>query len=147
MRGVLVHEDLAVVVCRPGPAGISPTPGWPSVSGRRQPLKGKHGQKHPLAQKTRLPRHHPYVFDVRIVLLMAQWDVYRLPVDFALVRRPAWCQEVVVTADAASAPRANLALLYALGYWDIVALPHTWKCANSKALKALVTHLPRWKYT
>jgi hypothetical protein len=86
-------------------------------------LKGKRGPKHPVAQKTRLSQRHPYVFGFRIVLLMAQWDTYRIPVDFALLRRtddpayepenalfrhmlqdfrrPAWCQEVVVTADAA----------------------------------------------
>jgi Transposase DDE domain len=132
-------------------------------------LKGKRGRKHPVAQKTRPSQHHPYVFGFRIVLLMAQWDVYRIPVDFALVRRtadpayqpenalfrqmlpefrrPAWCQEVVVTADAAYASRANLALIQELGYSYVVALPRTWKFANGKALKALVTHLPRWKYT
>jgi hypothetical protein len=132
-------------------------------------LKGKRGRTHPVAQKTRLSQHHPYVFGFRIVLLMVPWDVYRIPVDFALVRRtadptyqpenarfrqmlqefrrPAWCQEVVVTADAAYASRAHLALIQELGYSDVVALPRTWKFANGKALKALVPHLPRWKYT
>jgi hypothetical protein len=62
-------------------------------------------------------------------------------------RRPAWCQEVVVTADAADASRAHLALIQELGYSDVVALPRTGKFANGKARKALVTHLPRWKYT
>ena len=38
-------------------------------------LKGKRGPTHPVAQKTRLSQHHPYVFGFRIVLLMAQWDV------------------------------------------------------------------------
>ena len=132
-------------------------------------LKGKRGPKHPVAQKTRLSQHHPYVFGFRIVLLMAQWDVYRIPVDFALVRRtddpayqpenalfrkmlqafrrPGWCQELVVTADAAYASRANLELIHMLGYWYVMALPRTWKFATGKALKALVTHLPRRKYT
>jgi hypothetical protein len=132
-------------------------------------LKGKRGQQHPTAQKTRLSQYHPSVFGFRIVLLMAQWDVYRLPVDCAPVRRtgdpayqpehalfrqrlhdfrrPAWCPELVVTADAAYASRAHLALIQTLGYGYAVALPRTWKCANGKALKALVTHLPRWQYT
>jgi hypothetical protein len=70
---------------------------------------------------------------------MAQWDTYRIPVDFALVRRtnapayqtenplfrhmlrafrrPAWCQELVVTANAAYASRANVELLQTQGYW------------------------------
>lgn len=131
-------------------------------------LKGKRGSKHPVAQKTRLSQHHPYVFGFRIVILMAQWDTFRIPVAYALVRRkddpdyqtenalfrqmrqdfrrPAWCQEIVVTADAAYASRANLTLIQELGYGYVLTLPRTWKFANGKTLKALVTHLPRWKY-
>jgi hypothetical protein len=130
-------------------------------------LKGKRGRKHPVGQKTRLSQHHPSVFGFRIVLRMGPWDVYRIAVDFALVRRPAdpayqpenalfrqmlpefrrpaWCQEVVVTADAAYASRANVALIEELGYSSVVALPRTWKFAHGKALTALVPHLPRWK--
>jgi hypothetical protein len=131
-------------------------------------LTGKRGAQHPVAQKTRLSQHHPYVFGFRIVLLMAPWDVYRIPVDFALLRRkddpgyqteharcrqrlrafqqPAWCQEVIVVADAAYASRDNLAAIQELGCWYVMALPRTWKFTNGKALKALVTHLPRWWY-
>jgi hypothetical protein len=128
-------------------------------------LKGKRGPKHPVAQKTRLSQHPPYVFGFRIVIRMAQWDTYRIPVDVALVRRtnapayqtenalfrhmlqafrrPAWGQELVVTADAAYASRANLALIQTQGYGSVMALPRTWKFADGKALKALVTHVPR----
>lgn len=59
-------------------------------------------------------------------------------------QRPTWCQKVIVVADAAYASRGNLTAIQALGYWDVMALPRTWKFANGKALKALVTHLPRW---
>jgi hypothetical protein len=132
-------------------------------------LKGKRGSQHPVAHKTRLSQYHPSVFGFRIVVLMAQWDVYRIPVDFALVRRtddpdyqpenalfrqmlqefrrPAWCQELVVTADAAYASRANLDTIQALGYGYVRALPRTWQFAHGKAVKDLVTHLPRGKYT
>jgi hypothetical protein len=132
-------------------------------------LKGKRGLKHPVAHKTRLSPYHPSVFGFRIVVLMAQWDVSRIPVDFALIRRkgdphyqtenalfrqmlqefrrPAWCQEVVVTADAAYTSRAHLALIQTLGHWYVMALPRTWKFAHGKAVKDLVTHLPRGKYT
>jgi hypothetical protein len=132
-------------------------------------LQGQCGQTHPVAQKTRMSQHHPSVFGFRIVLLMAQWDVYRIPVAFAVLRRkddpddqtekalfrqmlhdfrrPVWCQEIIVTADAADASQANMALIQELGYGYVLALPRTWKCADGKALKALVTHLPRGKYT
>jgi hypothetical protein len=87
-------------------------------------LKGNRGQKQPVAQKTRLNQHHPSIFGFRIVVLMAQWGVYRIPVDFMRLRRtgepgyqpehaarcrqmlrdfqrPAWCQKGLVVADAA----------------------------------------------
>jgi hypothetical protein len=60
-------------------------------------------------------------------------------------RRPAWCQELVVTADAADASRANWQLIHTRGDGAVMALPRTWKCATGKALKALVTHRPRWQ--
>jgi hypothetical protein len=131
-------------------------------------LKGKRGTKHPVAHKTRLSQHHPYVFGCRMVVLMAHWHVYRIPVDFAVVRRkgtpayqsentvfrqtlqdfrpPTWCQEVMVVADAAYASRANMGLIQALGYWYVFAIARTWKCTDGKSLKAFVTHLPRWQY-
>jgi hypothetical protein len=106
-------------------------------------LKGKRGSKHPVAQNTRLSQHHPSVFGCRLVLLMAPWETSRLPVDCALVRRtddpddqpetalvrqllhafrrPAWCQEGVVTADAAYASRANLVRIQERGYGFVMA--------------------------
>jgi hypothetical protein len=100
---------------------------------------------------------------------MAQWETYRIPVDFALVRRtadpadetdnawfrhmrqafrrPAWCQELVVTAAAAYASRAHVELIQTLGYGYVMAWPRTGKLAHGKALNALVTPLPRWQYT
>jgi hypothetical protein len=132
-------------------------------------LKGQRGSKPPLAHKTRLRQYHPSVFGFRIVVLMAQWDVYRIPVDVALIRRtddpdsqteharfrqmlqefrrPPWCQESIVTADAAYPSRANLVLIKPLGHWSVMALPRTWKFANGKAVKDLVTPLPRRKST
>jgi hypothetical protein len=108
-------------------------------------LTGQPGAKHPVAHKTRLSQDHPDVFGFRIVLLMAQWDVYRIPVDVVLIRRqddpdsqtetalfrqmlpelrrPTWGQEVVVTADAAYTSRANLATIQGLRYWYAMALP------------------------
>ena len=127
-------------------------------------LKGKRGQKPPVAQNTPLSQRHPAVFGFRVVLLMAPGDGDRLPVDFAVLRRkdapddqtedalgrqmlhdfrrPVWCQEVVVTADAAYASQADMVLIQELGYGYVLALPRPWAFADGKALKALVTHLP-----
>jgi Transposase DDE domain len=132
------------------------------------PLKGTRGPKPPVAHNTRLSQYHPDVFGLRMVIVMAQGDVDRLPLDVARLRRkadpqyqpeqallrqmrpdfqrPAWCQEVVVTADAAYASRGHLALMQALGYGYVMALPRTWKLAHGKALKDLGTPLPRSTY-
>src|SRR5262249_52696107 len=166
---LLVYQDLAVVVCRPGPAGFSASRRWPPVSGGRQ---HPEGQARPQASRgpddtsqpapslrLRLPDRAPHGAIGRLSYPggFRAGPAYRrcgLQPENALFRqmlqefqRPAWCQEVVVTADAAYASRANLDLIQELGYIDVVALPRTWKCANGKALKALVTHLPRGKYS
>jgi hypothetical protein len=122
-----------------------------------------------VAHQTRLSQDLPSVFVFRRVILMAPWDVYRIPLDCVLLRlkdalhyppenalfrqlrpdfrRPARCQKVGVTAAAAYAARVNLALTQALKYGYVRALPRTWKFANGKTLKALVTHRPRWQDT
>jgi hypothetical protein len=110
-------------------------------------VKGQRGPKPPVAQKTRLSPHHPDGFGVRIVLLMAQGDVYRSPVDCAVLRRkdapddqteqallrqrrhdfrrPVWGQKVIGTADAASASQANMALIPEWGSGEVLARPRT----------------------
>jgi hypothetical protein len=49
-------------------------------------LKGKRTQKNPLAKKGRLSGYTPYTFGLHLVLLIAQWDVYRIPLTFRLVK-------------------------------------------------------------
>jgi hypothetical protein len=151
----MVHEDVT-------------EPGIPNLVGDSM-LKRKRGSKHPVGHKTRLSQYYPDVFGFRIVELIAQGDAYQIPVDFAIVQctdnpdyqpenalfrqmlqdfqHPAWCQELVVTADATYASRANLATIQALGYGYVMAPPRTWKFASGKAVKDLVTYLPRGKYT
>jgi hypothetical protein len=43
------------------------------------------GTKHPMGQKGRISQHPPWCFGLRLVLLMAVWDGYRLPGDFRLI--------------------------------------------------------------
>src|SRR4029077_13474054 len=86
-------------------------------------LKGKRTKHNPLAKKGRLNEYAPYTFGLHVVILIAQWDVYRIPLAFRLVKPkaspdyqsehalvremfaevvlPAWCKQVVVVADAA----------------------------------------------
>jgi hypothetical protein len=86
-------------------------------------VKPKRGTQHPLAQKGRKSEHQPWCFGMRFALVMATWDVCRLPVAFRLMRRqthpeyqtenalframvshfgpPPWAQKVIGEGDAA----------------------------------------------
>ena len=127
-------------------------------------LKGKRGKKNPLAKKGRLNEYAPFTFGLHVVIVIAQWDVYRIPLAFRLVKPkvsqdyqsenalvramlaevmlPAWCKQVVVVADAAYPSRANLQAIQARGWYFVIAFPRTWKLANGQHLRDLVTHLP-----
>jgi hypothetical protein len=131
-------------------------------------LKGKRGKKNPLAKKGRLNEYAPFTFGLHVVIVIAQWDVYRMPLAFRLVKPkaspeyqsenalvremlgaivlPAWCKKVVVVADAAYPSRANLQAIQARGWFFVIAFPRTWKSANGQHLRDLVTHLPIHHY-
>jgi hypothetical protein len=131
-------------------------------------LKGKRGKKNPLAKKGRLNEYAPFTFGLHVVLLIAQWDVYRIPLAFRVVKPkgspgyqsenalfremlqdvilPAWCKKVVVVADAAYPSRANLQAIQARHWFFVIAFPRTWKLANGQHLRDLVTHLPIHHY-
>ena len=127
-------------------------------------LKGKRSKKNPLAKKGRLNEYAPFTFGLHIVIVIAQWGVYRIPLAFRLVKPkahpdyqsenalvremfaevilPAWCKQVVVVADAAYPSRANLQAIHARGWFFVIAFPRTWKLANGQHLRDVVTHLP-----
>ncbi len=131
-------------------------------------LKGKRGKKNPLAKKGRLNEYAPFTFGLQVVIVIAQWDVYRIPLAFRLVKPkesqdyqsenvlvremlgevvlPAWCKKVVVVADAAYPSRANLQAIQARSWYFVIACPRTWKLANGQHLRDLVTHLPSHHY-
>jgi Transposase DDE domain len=131
-------------------------------------LKGKRSKQNPLAKKGRLNEYAPYTFGLHVVLLIAQWDVYRVPLAFRLVKPkgskgyqsenalfremlqelilPAWCKKAVVVADAAYPSRANLQAIQARGWYFVIAFPRTWKLANGQYLRDIVTHLPIHHY-
>jgi hypothetical protein len=137
-------------------------------------VKPKRGTQNPLAQKGRKSEHQPWFFGIRFALLIATWDVYRLPVAFRLIRRktdpayqtenalfremvqrfvpPPWATRVVVTGDAAYGSQDNMKMVIqrdaadAMRRWGFVfAIARTWKTVEGKAIKDLVTHVP-YKY-
>ena len=131
-------------------------------------LKGKRGKQNPLAKKGRLNEYAPFTFGLHVVILIAQWDVYRIPLAFRLVKPkgrpgyqsenalfremlgevllPAWCKKVVVVADAAYPSRTNLQAIQARGWYFVIAFPRPWKLANDQYLRDVVTHLPIQHY-
>jgi Transposase DDE domain len=131
-------------------------------------LKGKRSKQNPLAKKGRLNEYAPFTFGLHVVILIAQWEVYRIPLAFRLVKAtgcpgyqsenalfremlgavilPAWCKQVVVIADAAYPSRTNLQAIQARGWYFVIAFPRTWKLANGQFLRDIVTHLPRHHY-
>jgi Transposase DDE domain len=137
--------------------------------------KPKRGTQNPLGQKGRKSEHQPWFFGIRFALLIANWDVYRLPVAFRLIRPkrhpayqpenalframvddfvpPAWATRIIVTGDAAYGSQENMQMVLDRDAHDparrwgfVFAIARTWKTAEGKAIKNLVTHLPRTYY-
>jgi Transposase DDE domain len=138
-------------------------------------VKPKRGTKNPLAQKGRKSEHQPWFFGIRFALLIAPWDVYRLPVAFRLIRAkthpeyrtenawfremvqrfvpPPWATRVIVEGDAAYGSQDNMKMVMQRNADDparrwgfVFAIARTWKTVEDKAIKDLVTHLPRIYY-
>jgi Transposase DDE domain len=135
----------------------------------------QRGGKNPMAQKGRISQHHPWFFGLRFVLLMAAWEGYRVPVGFRLIlpKRhtgyrsenalfremvgefgpPPWAKLVVVGGDAAYGSQANMRMVQdrdksdTARHWGFVfAIARTWKTAEEKTIKNLVTHVPHTYY-
>ena len=135
----------------------------------------KRGTKNPMAQKGRISQQHPWFFGLRFVLLMAAWDGYRIPVGFRLIvpKRhadyrsenalfremvgafvpPRWAKLVIVGGDAAYGSQANMRMVQdrdkadtARRWGFVFAIARTWKTAEDKTIKNLVTHVPHTYY-
>jgi Transposase DDE domain len=128
-------------------------------------LQDKRGRSHPLGHTTRHSAHDPYTFGFEMVLLLASWGRFRVPVALApidpqikghqnlLFRQmlqafvpPAWVRQIVVVADAGCAANATLRLITDKHYPYVFAMPRTRKFTNGKHLRDLVQHLPKRCY-
>lgn len=159
-----VEEILAEMVALTLPLLPPPIDGIIYVTGDTT-IKGKRGQKHPLGYKTRVNKYAPYTFGFSVVLLVASWGRYRIPVNIAVVdpkreghanvlfrnmlRKfvpPRWAKKVVVLGDAGMAAKQTFRLIKRKGYYYVFVTPRTRKFDNGKFLKDLVQHLPRKFY-
>ena len=138
-------------------------------------VKPKRGTQNPVAQKGRKSEHQPWFWGVRFALLIATWERYRFPVAFRLIRPkthpayctenalfremvkhfvpPGWAKRVSVVGDAAYGSQENMQMVRKRGADDparrwgfVLAIARTWKTVEDKAIKVLVTHLPRTYY-
>ena len=139
--------------------------------GREKPQRGT---RNPLAQKGRKSEHHPWFFGIRFALLIAtgclspargislirpkNHPAYQT--ENALFRAmvvaftpPVWATTVIVEGDAAYGSQENIKMVKQRAADDptrrwgfVFALARTWKTVEDKALKDLVTHLPRKYY-
>ena len=128
-------------------------------------LQATRGRKHPLGRTTRHSAHDPYLFGFEMVLLIASWGRFRVPVALApidpqikghqniLFRQmlqdfvpPTWVRQMVVVADAGFAANATMRLITEKHYGYVFAMPRTRKFTNGKYLRDLVQHLPQGCY-
>ena len=102
--------------------------------------KEKRSKKNPFGQKGKEGVKKGYFFGVRFIVLMLQWNGFRVPIDFELIypkghpkyerenalfrkmlRRfepPKWASRIIVLADAAYASKDNFKLIKEMGYKD-----------------------------
>jgi hypothetical protein len=125
----------------------------------------KTGEQQPLARKTRLNEYAPYLFGQSLVLLIAQWGRFRIPVAAGVVDPkitghqnilfrqmldelvpPSWATQVIVEADAAFAAKATLQLIRQKGWDYVFGLARTWRLADGTALRHLARHTPKSCY-
>jgi hypothetical protein len=127
--------------------------------------KDKRGRKHPLGLVTRESKHSPYHFGFEMVLLIASWDRYRMPIKLAVmdpkvkghqnilfrhmletVHLPSWVREVIVSADAGFAANPTLKLIEKKGWTYVFAMARNRKFTNGKYVSDLMRHLPKSAY-
>jgi hypothetical protein len=127
--------------------------------------KDKCGRKHPLGLVNRDSAHSPYHFGFEMVLLIASWDRYRMPLRLAVmdpkvkghqnilfrhmletVHLPSWVGEVVVSGDAGFAANPTLKLIEKKGWTYVFAMARNRKLTNGKYVSDLMRHLPKSAY-
>src|SRR5262245_53964069 len=126
--------------------------------------KEKTGEKQPLAFTTRMGKFEPYVFGHSVLLLIAQWGCFRIPLSVRVLdpkirghqnlltremlqkfKPPVWARQVIIEADAGFAAKKTLRLISELGYFYVFALPRTWKTVSGKQkhLSNIARHTPK----
>jgi hypothetical protein len=121
--------------------------------------KDKRGRKHPLGLVTRESAHAPYCFGFAMVLLIARWNRYRIPIAIAVmapkckghqnilfrqmletVALPSWVPQGIVTADAGCAANKTFKVIEGKGWTYVFAIARSRKCTDGRQVSDLVRH-------
>jgi hypothetical protein len=127
--------------------------------------KPKRGKKHPLGHVTRQSSSSPHFFGFGMVVLVASWNGFRIPIHIAPIdperkghqnmlfrqmlrdfEAPSWVREIVVLGDAGYPATETLKLIDELGWRYVFAVPRNRKFTNGKYVRDLVQHLPKSRY-
>ena len=127
--------------------------------------KPKRGTKHPLGHVTRQSNSSPHFFGFGMVVLVASWNGFRIPIQIATIdperkghqnilfrqllkdfEAPSWVREIVVLGDAGYPATATLKLIDELGWSYVFAVPRNRKFSNGKYVRDLVQYLPKSRY-
>ena len=127
--------------------------------------KDKRSRKHPLGLVNRDSKHSPYHFGLEMVLLIASWAPFRIPIRLAVmapqikghqnilfrqmletVALPSWVREVMVSGDAAFAANPTLQLIDKQGWTYVFAMARNRKFTNGKYVSDLMRYLPKSSY-
>jgi len=131
-------------------------------------FKPKRGKKSAVHKKGKTNLFKPYVFGFQIILIAFEWDNFRIPIAFRVIRRkddpaykkenvlfremledleiPIWAKKIVVLADSAYCSGENLKFIKRKQWYFVMGMARTWKMLNNKSLKDLIKHLPKSKY-
>ena len=113
--------------------------------------KDKRARQHPWGLVTRDSKHSPSHFGFEMVLLIASWDHFRIPIRLAVmdpkikghqnslfrhmleaVELPSWVGEVIVAGDAGFAAHPTLKLIEKKGWTYVFAMARNRKLTNGK---------------
>lgn len=127
--------------------------------------KPKRGKNHPLGYVTRQSKSSPHFFGFGMVVLVASWNGYRIPIQIATIdperkghqnilfrqmlrnfEPPSWVREIVVLGDAGYPATDTLKLIDELGWRYVFAIPRNRKFTNGKYVRDLVHYLPKSRY-
>ncbi|PON10477.1 hypothetical protein C2W62_49850, partial [Candidatus Entotheonella serta] len=122
-------------------------------------------RKHPLALVNRDSKHSPYHFGFEMVLLIASWEPFRIPIRLAVmppqikghqnilfrqmletVDLPSWVREVMVSGEAGFAANPTLKLIDKQGWTYVFAMARNRKFTNGKYVSDLMRYLPKSSY-